>query len=325
LISPQRAWQLNDLDRSKMIRDGVKTLLEQRGLNAVVLDLSDFSLCAIISALLGASNVTSLEASSTDLPESTARIAQLSNRLPLPRQGSGTDNSFQIIRCHPEELTADILGGSAADIVVAEPYYEVLEGWVLQEALNFFYIIRGLKRRHVIRSDALTMPSYAKIMGCAFESSDIGDAYRACDIRIRGFSHDVVNEYHTLSDHDTSIPSWQYDITQLSEAFEIGTLDYRACTIDQKRTQQSVPFTKAGICHGMLFWIEYGVPANLEGAMNTLSTRGRSYHQMIRLLHGSSIQNVNPTDIFCCLATIGKRSGQGDDFHFELSIKCASS
>jgi protein arginine N-methyltransferase 7 len=323
-ISPQRALQLNDLDRSKTIRDGVRTLLDQRGLDAVVLDLSDFSLCAIMAALLGASNVTSLEASSTDLPESTARIAQLSNKLPLPRRGSSAENNFQILRCRPEHLTVDILGGLAADVVVAEPYYEILEGWELQQALNFFHIIRGLKRRHVIRLDALVMPYYAKIMGCAFESSDIGNAYRPCDSRIRNFSHDVVNQYYTLSDHDTSLPSWQYEITQLSEAFEIGTLDYRSCTIDQEKIQQSVPFTRVGICHGILLWIDYGVPANLEGGMNTLSTRGRSYHQMIRLLHGSSIHNVKPADLFCCQTTIGKRSGHGDDFHFDLSIKRAT-
>lgn len=320
LVSSLRAWQLNDLGRSAIIRNGIEALLRQKGLDAIVLDISDFSLCAMIAALLGASNVSSLEASSTNLPEATARIAQVTNSLPLLDQ-DGHTNIFQLIRCHPEQLTTDILGGEQVDIVVAEPYYEILEGWALQEALNFLYILRGLKKRKILQSDALVMPLYAKIMGCAFESMDIYQAYRVCESQVCGFSHDVVNKYHTLHDHDIPLPSWQYDTTPISDSFEIATLDYIKCTIEQNSLQR-ILFKKSGTCNGMLVWIEYGIPTSFSNeTTQILSTRERPNHQGIRLLKKPATEINIETDFFHCEATFGKQATSCEDYNFNISVQ----
>ena len=318
LISPLRAWQLNDLNRSRTIQNGIQTLLDQRGRDAVALDLSDFSFCAITAALLGASNVTSLESSSSNLAEATARIAQLSNGLPLSKLGRADKNNFQLIRCHADQLTVDLLGGSPATIVMAEPYYEILEGWVLHEALNFFNILKALKNRNVVSHDTLVLPTYARIMGCAFESLEINGAYEKCRSPLCGFQHNVINQYHALSEHDLSLPSWQYNISELSEAFEIGTLDYLNGIMDQS-TSKTVPFTSSGTCNGMLVWVDYGI-ASKQNAANTLSTRSRSYHQVVRLLKEPA-KGVSPADRLCCKAFFGKSDGNMDDYQFELSIE----
>lgn len=320
LSSPQRAWQLNDVKRTKLLRDGMELLLQKKGMNAVVLDVSDFSLCAIMAALLGAQNVTSLEASSSALPEATARIAQLSNHLPL-RNDQGKHNDFQIVRCYPEQLSADVLGGATADIVVAEPFYEVLEGWVLQEALNFFYIVRSLKERGVLSHDFQVMPLFASVQVYAFESFDIGGAYKPCDTQLCGFTHDQVNQYCTLHEHEIALEAWQYRIVPLTETFQVARLDYRTCTISQHSEEIQSRFLKEGTCHGMLIWIDYGIPTTEQtDHPDMLSTRGRSYQQVVRMLQVPA--KVTPSDSFCCTVRIGKEFANGSShYHFQAEIK----
>ena len=68
-------------------------------------------------------NVTSLESSTGNLPTVAAAVAQVGNG--LPRAGA----KFQVIHGLAEHVSADNAIGGAAEIVVAEPYYEILEGW----------------------------------------------------------------------------------------------------------------------------------------------------------------------------------------------------
>ena len=314
LITPARAWQLNDVTRSLKLRASLKALLDRRGMTAPVLDISDFSLCAMMAALLGGSNVTSLEASSTRLPEAAARIAQISNGLPL--EGS----SFQLISCHAEQVTLELLGGSQAEIVVAEPYYEILEGWELKGALNYLYTLRALKRRNVVKNDALSMPLQARIMGQAFESHAIASAYQRCDSSLRGFSHDVANRLYPFSGHDIALPSWQYKITTLSLPFEIALIDYTSCTVEQSPMVRGVGFNKAGTCHGMVVWVDYILPTADHGRVEVLSTLGRPHHQLIRLIDAPvSVNKKNTT--FCCRSYIGRNEGSMDDYTFQISVE----
>ena len=289
-ISPPRAWQLNDKDRIAALKSGLQYALVKTGLdNAVVLDMSDFSLCAIIAALLGARQVTSIESGSGALPEMTARIAQISNGLPLEREDGDRESTFEMLRCHPERVSLDVLGGpSPVNIVVAEPYYEVLEGWHLQEALNYFYILRGLRNRRVLAAESgtsvVSIPSKAKVMACAIESTTIAGAYSKCQTRLRGFDHETINKYCQFHKQDLSIPTWQYNLVEMTEPFEIGTIDYERCELkdDYDATK---PFARAGKCCGVLIWIEYGIRVSGENdKMSIISTMDRPCNQIIRML-----------------------------------------
>jgi type III protein arginine methyltransferase len=314
LITPSRAWQLNDTTRSVKLRDAIAALLAKLGKDSHVLDLSDFSLCAMMAALLGGSNVSSLEASSTRLPEATARIAQISNCLPL-------DNaSFQLIRCHPEQLTVELLGGSQAEIVVAEPHYEILEGWELHEALNYLYTLRDLKRRNVVKKDALSLPQRARIMGQVFESQFISGAYGRCASPLRGFNHGVANRLYSWDKDVITLPSWQYKMTTLSSPFEIASLDYNSCTVEQEASENLVQFTKAGTCHGMVVWVDYSLPIFEQGVEEILSTRGRPHNQLIRLLD-QAVAVGQENSRFCCRASIGRADGSLEEFSFQISVQ----
>jgi type III protein arginine methyltransferase len=325
LISPERARQLNDLNRLQTLRRGIQTALSKHGSEAVVLDLSDFSLCAIMAALLGASNVTSLESSSGDLPMTSARVAQVANSLPFNGQ-----SLFQIAQCHAEQLSLDILGGKPATVICAEPYYEILDGWHLQEALNYYYLVRALKRRHLIVTHASCVPAFASIRGCAIQAHDLGQAYRACDPVIRGVKHAVVNELgHRFSEFDLSLPMWQYDYTRLSEEVELARIDYEGSEIIMNNSgivQSS--FHTSGTCHAMLIWIHYGMPheddddGKDDKQIFLISTNDRSHRQIVRLLREPVVvkdRDITKGIALSCKSKFGGLEG-GEDHQFELEI-----
>jgi protein arginine N-methyltransferase 7 len=318
LVSPERAFQLNDLERTKVLREGVESAMSKFGSEAVVLDLSDFSLCAMIAGLLGAPKVTSLETSTGSVPITAARIAQLANGLPLDPD---EPESFQIVQCHPEQLSLEVIGGKPANILVAEPYYEVLEGWHLQEALNYFYIVRALRKRGLIAGGALSVPSYAVVMGCAIEAPDLGQAYNKCNHLLHGFKHDAINEHgNQFSEFDMSLPLWQYNYTPLTESFELARIDYLEGSILNNRTVVKQAFNRTGTCHAMLVWIEYGVSVGDD--MKILSTRGRSHRQIFRMLSEAvTVGEGDPgSTIFCCRASLGELKGP-EDHQFEIHIE----
>ena len=115
--------------------------------------------------------MTSLESSTGNSPTVAAAVAQVGKG--LPRAGA----EFQVIRGTAEHVSAGNAIGGAAEIVVAEPYYEILEGWHIQEALNYFYTVRSLVKGGVVSPAALSVPAYANVMACVVEFNDFFSAY----------------------------------------------------------------------------------------------------------------------------------------------------
>ncbi len=118
-ISPIRALQLNATNRTRILRNAVLHAVQMKGQDAPILDLSDMGICAMIAAVTGgAKNVTSLESNSGQMPMLAATIMQLGNGL----------SSVQILQAQAEDISTEHILGGIADILVAEPYYEMLEG-----------------------------------------------------------------------------------------------------------------------------------------------------------------------------------------------------
>jgi predicted RNA methylase len=159
-ISPARSLQLNDAMRTSVLRDAVLFALNTKGNDAPLLDLSDIGLCAIMAAVAGGTCITSLESNTATL---AATISQLGNN--LPKDG----DTFQVIQAQSENVTTGYIAGGRAEIVMAEPYYQILEGWHIQEALNYFYLVRSFKSRGLISEAALSLPYLACVMACVVE------------------------------------------------------------------------------------------------------------------------------------------------------------
>jgi protein arginine N-methyltransferase 7 len=295
-ITPTRALQLNDSQRTRILHAAIFHALETKGKDAPLLDLSDMGLCAMMAAVQGATRVTSLESSSGTMPTLAATIAQIGNK--LPKQGC----EFQIIQALAEHITSEYIVGGIADIVVAEPYYEMLEGWHLQEALNYFYLVRSLKMRNVISPKAVSVPAEACIMGCVVQFDEfynaygkVGDKSGGSDEMVQGFSHRTLNHYgdryHT---YDVSLPLWQYQWKRLSKTFCVSTLSYEGETPTIRGDKQWVvaDFERTGTCQAVVFFVDYlcrvhnGTHSNQSNGdrFGIISTSSSSHRQTVRKL-----------------------------------------
>jgi len=321
-ITPVRALQLNQPNRLQIIRHAIATALQIKGTNATVLDVSDFSICAIAAALAGATKVTSLEGSGGGIPLLSCQVAQLGNDLPRRRakgaavgeEGGGDSGTvamadFSILNAHAENITLEHVGGGGGDdgrgtggggvdIIAAEPYYEILEGWHIQEALNYYHLVRSLRRRRIVSADALSVPSYARIVGCAIEfhpsfvtahagltkttvGLGIGDDHRCNDestatttpaaaaaanaCTICDFRHDDVDRYadryHT---NDMALNMREYRWKRLSNDIQLAKIPYEGKDVELDSISGNgewaeSSFTSVGTCHALVFWVEYGM------------------------------------------------------------------
>jgi len=292
VAGPFRCWQLNDTVRSKVLMDGIQYALETLQREAttnnstIVLDLSDFSLCGMLASLLGAPNVLSIESSSGELPMASARVAQIGNCLPLDEKTT----KFQILRCHAESLTNEILRGeitdgdngeelssspAVVDLVVGEPYYEILEGWPIETALNYFYTVRMLKRKGIVRT-SLCVPAQAVVLACGIESWDLYSAYRkelsatsSTALHVCGFDHTPLVECWRYDKKGISVSLWEYgDVVPVTEIVQLARLDYENGTIIQEGkgddSEKSVvlmaPFIESKrTCHAIAIWVDYQI------------------------------------------------------------------
>ena len=303
-ISTTRALQLNDLTRIRTLRASIHHCIGVKGQDAPVLDISDFGLCAIIASVsAGAKKVTSLESSSGTLPILSAKVAQIGNHLPWPR------SEFQIIQAQAEHILQGHIAGGAAEIVVCEPYYEMLEGWHLQEAMNYFHLIRSLKKRGVISTSALSVPAHARVMACVIEFDDFSSAYgrvgdRLSENTVAGFRHASVNyygdRYHTRS---TSFPLWQYRYKQLSNGFCVANILYEGAAPTVENVDDSVVLFSEGNAQAVVFWVDYYCRTGAN--FGIISTATSSHRQLVRKLPkpiAITEEDVKTGSKFCCHA-----------------------
>jgi predicted RNA methylase len=314
-ISSDRALQLNDVKRLNTLRAGIKYALSKKGLEANCLDVSDFSLCSLFAAKeFRAKNVTSLESSTNNIPMLSALVTQVGNLLPL--EGC----KFQVVNAHPENLTLNSLFGMSVDVVFAEPYFEMLEGWHLQESLNYFFILRKLKKSRITSEHIVSVPSYASIKACAVEfPEEFVSSY--CGIyssSIEGFSHECVQKYGSLNSiYDMRFPLTQYKWKRLSNDIEIGFLDFQNCLA--KFPVENKTKLRVGICHAIAIWVDYGVEISNK-VFNFISTGDKYHQQAVRFLREP--KHISETvdkfiDISMTLGSI--RNLEDHKFHIEVS------
>jgi protein arginine N-methyltransferase 7 len=298
LISPARAQQLNDVGRLSLIRRAIQYALEIQGRDASFLDISDFCLCGTMAALEGATFVTSLESSSGEIPILSARVSRANG---LPRTFNGKVAQFQIVQCHAANLTHEVLQNKPASIVAAEPHYQVLEGWHLQEALNYFYLGRSLRERGMVTHEALSVPQFASIVVCGIQCEKLAQAYQGCGddsdgAMICGFDHSILNQYgDRYHCHSIAIRACEYEYSQLTETRQVSRLCYdESCSIYGNNVWAVLPFEQSGTCHGVLCWIEYGMQTG-GTYKEILSTKTQCHRQLFQLL--SSPARISGEDI----------------------------
>jgi protein arginine N-methyltransferase 7 len=304
LISPLRAYQLNDNTRLNVFKTALEYSLSvhPNGKAARILDISDGGWGACLAAVLGATNVISVESNSEELAIIAARIAQCGNGLPLTSDGSTA--KFDVIPSHLENLTVSDLWGQPPDMIIAD-YYHVFEGWHLQESLNFYYKCRSLRRKNMISDQTVFLPSSFRIMACVIESEQLRSAYSRCGDRdecILGLDHTHLNSIAgDFTRYDVSIPLfWQFDYKKLTDDFLMDSFEMGANTpFDGVRVGAMEQFKRTGQVDAVVFWIEYDF---LKAGLS-ISTSGKPYHQLVRMLPNPSIyiEESDLKDVVVCI------------------------
>ena len=250
-ISTFRCMQLNDSSYLSALSSQIRDAMDNcdHGKICTVLDVSDFPTCGLIAANLGAANIISMESSSGRIPEFSAMIAQLSNNLPRDSQ------SFQIIKCLPESLTRATLDNAAVDIITAEPYFEILEGWHIEEALNMFYTVRSLKARGLFQQGTKVVPSHCKIFGQFIRSEQLQMAYSQDEV-VSGFDHSCIvqSDHSCLERFVMALDLTDVEFETVTESFILADLDFSKPSI-------STPVNKLWLrkpCDALMAYVVYG-------------------------------------------------------------------
>ena len=294
-VTPFRAGQLHDRQRIACWRQAIDCALSaytdrvtvgdvER--EPLVLDLADFGVGACLAASLGAKHVISVEScSDPELVMTAARVAQLGNGFPR------LNCKFELLQCHYEQLSLDVLGGRPADIVLGGEYTQVLEGWHWQEALNFFYTLQSLRSRDLITQKTNIVPARCRIMGCAVESSQLRSAYKPCgdDSRqILGLDHSYINNVGgDVSKYDLCLPMWQYDYREISEQVELTTLNFKVAESEPGKTKSQAKFILDGQFDAILYWVEYDFDNHRGADKLSFSGKGQSSLQLVRMMQPS--------------------------------------
>jgi hypothetical protein len=350
LISTARAFLLNDAQRLNVFQRSLEyALLSQKQIREeptpegpdaiIVLDVSDFALGGMIVSAMMATNplvrrpctVVSLENSSGNLPSVTASVAERQNS-----SKADSNVNFEVLQCYNESMSLDVIGGSPVHILFSEPYYEVLEGCHLQEALNFYYTVRLLRTNQILSDETIVLPSCCRILGCIIESGQLRSAYARCgeseSESIVGLQHKYVNRVgYRFQEYDLCLPMWQYDYVVLSDPFELGVLQYASPHTPPfpKETTVNAPFHSAGQCDALLVWLEYSfAPLSAATFPNhetaVVSTKAQPYHQSIRILDDSAqcaidLDNLDKYEVVCT----SNFGGNGLESHqFSVQINC---
>lgn len=336
-ISYDRALQLNDEKRMTKLFSAIKKALDMKGQESCVLDVSDFSLCSLIAATkFGATNVTSIESSSGDTPMLSAMVSQIGNKLPKE------NCNFQIINAHLESLCLDhIQGKQPADIIMAEPNYDIMQGWDLACAMNYYYIMKSLKRRGLVKSDAISVPSNASVICCAIEFHPcVVNAHcglKAENGSICNFKHDDAKLYgENFHTHDMVFPLWQYKWKRLSDNFTVAKITYeggeKSMSVIGDGEWSKVKFSKPGTCHAIAYWIDYGLRVGLnddgisivqnDDYFTTITSGNRFNQQTVRMLPSPiPISKEEVASLHLSIKpSFHDKCGEMEDYSFDIKV-----
>ena len=274
-VSDERAYLLNQQDRTDLWIKWIRASLKDCPDGTISLDLSDYGWAGLLAAVhCGAKHVLSWE--TPPRAEAAARIAQVGNS--LPTEGC----KFEVLQGGDiQDLSPDTIGGSVG-LVLAEPYYEVLEGWHVLEALNLYAWIRY--RKEILAANYVCVPAKARVLAVAIESDHLFSAYSPLGSGnsqdVEGVDHRHVNDAGgNFHEYDVVLPMWQYDYKALTKPFELMALDYTNTSANEVTSCEEPLFTENGTCHAIMLWVEYGMENEWYAMDASPATK-----QMIRML-----------------------------------------
>lgn len=240
-----RFGELNDRRRTESYVKALKRVLRD---DSVCLSVSDGSLLPVFAHMLGAKKVFSLENSRM----SRQVIEQV---LEVNSMKGGVD----LLELRPDQLNTNDLGGQQISVLLGEPYFSSsLLPW---HSLFFWFCRSALSG--LLRPDASILPGSASLHMVAVEFQDLWRIRAPCGT-CEGFDVSPMDEMVQKSlDFRESReaephPLWEYPCRALTSSQPVMSFDFTQSVPQQPISSRgSLPFIRAGRCHGVALWMEY--------------------------------------------------------------------
>lgn len=253
-VTPERIAVLGDKDwRSAMIAVGRQCLQGRSSPLCVVVDDS-LPLTVIAASLSSSSRVISL------LPGLGVNGLRYLERV-VEKNGFSLEQ-IQVLGKKAKQLTVEDTEGEKVDILLAEPFYLANEGKLPWQNLRFWNERTLLAP--LLSEKATILPCKGILRGCAMSLPDLWTS-RRCLKDIEGFDHSVVNEImgacgdlpDPLEGPILPYSIWQCgNFEELSEEFILMEFNFTE-EIQKVSGKAMVPFSKFGLCHGIVLWMDW--------------------------------------------------------------------
>ncbi|KAK7327202.1 hypothetical protein VNO80_31567 [Phaseolus coccineus] len=195
---------------------------------------------------------------------------------------------IEVLEKSVQQLNMHDIHQKKVDLLIAEPFYVGHDGMLPWQNLRFWRDRTTLN--DILSEDALIIPSKGILRACAMSLPDLWRS-RCCLSNIEGFDHSVVNATLGACGHLPELEEgpclpffvWQcgeFDV--LSETFDVMEFDFSK-QICECHGKSQVRFTKRGVCHGFVLWIDWVMDLQNSNVISTGPDR-KYWKQGVKLL-----------------------------------------
>ncbi|XP_050871425.1 protein arginine N-methyltransferase 1.6 [Lathyrus oleraceus] len=226
------------------------------------------------------------------------------------RANNLSPNCIKVVEKGVKKLTMHDTNQKKVDLLIAEPFYFGQDGMLPWQNLRFWKDRTTLNC--ILSEDAIIVPNKGILRACAIYLPDLWKS-RCCLSKIEGFDHSGVNATLGACGHLPELEEgpclpfflWQcgeFDV--LSETFDVMEFDFTK-QIGQCQGKSQVNFTKTGVCHGFVLWIDWVMDSQSSVVISTGPDK-RYWKQGIKLI--ATPRTVGPQESTnlqaCCSATL---------------------
>ncbi|XP_017437068.1 protein arginine N-methyltransferase 1.6 isoform X4 [Vigna angularis] len=298
VLPPERAAIYADKEWRLSMLKAVQSMGKDRLLCLVV---DDSAFLPLLVAKLSEASVMSL------LPGLRERGLQY---LQAVAHANGLSHScIEVLEKNVQQLNMHDIHQKKVDLLIAEPFYVGHDGMLPWQNLRFWRDRTTLN--DILSEDALTIPSKGILRACAMSLPDLWKS-RCCLSSIEGFDHSVVNATLGACGHLPELEEgpclpffvWQcgeFDV--LSETFDVMEFEFSK-QICECHGKSQVKFTKRGVCHGFVLWIDWVMDLQNSIVISTGPDR-KYWKQGVKLL--GTPRTVDPqslTSVQPCSAVV---------------------
>ncbi|QCD78732.1 protein arginine N-methyltransferase 1.6 isoform X1 [Vigna unguiculata] len=216
---------------------------------------------------------------------------------------------IEVLEKNVQHLNMHDIHQKKVDLLIAEPFYVGHDSMLPWQNLRFWRDRTTLN--DILSEDALIIPSKGILRACAMSLPDLWKSRCSLSI-IEGFDHSVVNATLGACGHLPELEEcpclpffiWQcgeFDV--LSETYDVMEFDFSK-QICECQGKSQVKFTKSGVCHGFVLWIDWVMDLQNSIVISTGPDR-KYWKQGVKLL--GTPRTVDPqslTSVQPCSAVV---------------------